>query len=133
MLDANGASAARGFAMARAAEAMLRAVGATNVHVIRVSQKTGTLQERQLGQVTVRLDRDRSQHLLEMPGQPNHPIVIEQRRAVLHPAHQARAGHADRDRQVELDRQRHRIRRLDDSIPTVIGDVAEQDLEQGGP
>ncbi|ABF43358.1 hypothetical protein Acid345_4358 [Candidatus Koribacter versatilis Ellin345] len=50
MLDAMGASAARGFAMARAAEAMLRAVGATNVHVIRVSQKTGTLQQRQLGQ-----------------------------------------------------------------------------------
>ncbi len=50
MLDAMGASAARGFAMARAAEAMLRAVGATNVHVIRVSQKTGTLQQRQLGE-----------------------------------------------------------------------------------
>ncbi len=50
MLDAMGASAARGFAMARAAEAMLRAVGATNVHVIRVAQKTGTLQQRQLGQ-----------------------------------------------------------------------------------
>lgn len=36
--------------MARSAEAMLRAMGGTMVHVVRPSLMTGTLQQRQLGQ-----------------------------------------------------------------------------------
>lgn len=50
MIDAFGGSAFRGFGMARAAEAMLRTMGATTVHVVREAQFTGSLQQRQLGQ-----------------------------------------------------------------------------------
>lgn len=56
MHNAFGISAFRGFAMARGAEAMLRAVGATSVHVIREAQVTGTLQQRQLGQAQPQYD-----------------------------------------------------------------------------
>ena len=56
MLDAWGSQAGRGFAVARAAEAMLRAVGATNVHVVRLAANTGTLQQRQLGQAQPQYD-----------------------------------------------------------------------------
>jgi hypothetical protein len=49
-MDAFGRSAFRGFATARSAEALLRAMGGTMVHVIRPSLMTGTLQQRQLGQ-----------------------------------------------------------------------------------
>ncbi len=48
-MNAYGMAGFRGFAMARSAEAMLRAVGGTTVHVIREAQLTGTLQQRQLG------------------------------------------------------------------------------------
>jgi hypothetical protein len=51
MMDAFWGSAFRGFAMARIAETILRAVGATTIHIIREAQFTGTLQQRQLGQV----------------------------------------------------------------------------------
>jgi hypothetical protein len=50
MIDAFGGSAFRGFGIARLAETMLRTMGATTVHLIRESQFTGTLQQRQLGQ-----------------------------------------------------------------------------------
>ena len=50
MIDAFGGAAFRGFGVARVAETMLRAMGATTVHVIREAQFTGTLQQRQLGQ-----------------------------------------------------------------------------------
>ncbi len=56
MQTAFGMSAFRGFAMARSAEAMLRAVGATTVHVIREAQLTGTLQQRQLGMAQPQYD-----------------------------------------------------------------------------
>lgn len=50
MIDAFAGAAFRGFGMARAAEAMLRTMGATTVHVVREAQFTGTMQQRQLGQ-----------------------------------------------------------------------------------
>lgn len=50
MTNSFGTSAVRGFGMARNAEAVLRAVGATVVHVIRLGALTGTQQQRELGQ-----------------------------------------------------------------------------------
>jgi hypothetical protein len=49
MAASYGWSAVRGYAMARNAEAMLRAVGATVVHVVRMAALTGTEQQRELG------------------------------------------------------------------------------------
>jgi hypothetical protein len=51
-----GTSALRGYAVARSAEAMLRTVGATTVHVIRLAQITGTLGQRELGQAQPQYD-----------------------------------------------------------------------------
>lgn len=45
-----------GFGTARAAEAVLRAVGATTVHVIRLATLTGTEQQRELGQTQPQYD-----------------------------------------------------------------------------
>ena len=50
MASAMGMTAVRGYAMARSAEAMLRVVGSTVVHVLRPQVLTGTLQQRELGQ-----------------------------------------------------------------------------------
>lgn len=56
MASAYGMAGIRGFAMARSTEAILRAVGATTVHVIRLAQITGTLEQRQLGQTQPQYD-----------------------------------------------------------------------------
>ncbi len=54
--SAYGAAGLRGYAMARNTEAVLRAVGATTVHVLRLGALTGTLQQRQLGQTEPQYD-----------------------------------------------------------------------------